>query len=426
MVEAQAHPSVDRSKAGYEPIFIGRQPIFDREREIRAYELLFRRSLRENRALVEDANEATARVIVDGYSIAAAALPPDRKVFINFPQQLLLDMAPLALPKDGCVVEILEDVEPTPSLLRACRNLKQAGYSLALDDYVGQPELEPLLELADIVKVDVAGREPKDIIKLTMRLRREERRFLAEKVENRKMFEMCYALGYDMFQGYYFSRPEIVSGRKILIGDSARFRLLSELADESYDVKRIASVISHDTGLSHRLLRYLNTAQFSFGKKVNTIAQAVTLMGVQPLKQWLMALMLSDINRRGRAEELTYQSVQRARFLELLHECLKQPELSGETMFLLGLFSNLDALLGQPMEEVVSLLPLSEIVNAALRGMPCDALSWIELARAMEVGAWEDVRGVLDMHSLSHKEAALCHAKAAAWAHTVLKEAWSR
>lgn len=344
-----------------------------------------------------------------------------RKVLINFPAGLIARDVALALPKTICVVEILETVKPEPDILQALARLKEAGYTLALDDYVGEPGYEPLIELADIVKVELLGMAPPEIIKLSQRLKKHGKRLLAEKVEDAQVFSLCKSLGYDYFQGYFFSKPEIVPGRKLSSAQLAKMQLMQELASPDYEVKRLAKIIATDLSLSYRLLRFINSVAFSLSQKVTSIAQAVTILGHQSLRQWVMVVLLSDMNQDARSGELSHLSVQRGRFLEQLATAMPAPPHAGDSMFMLGLFSKLDALLGQPMEEVASALPLDQGLKQALVDPDSSEHIWIELVEAVELGRWDTVQSVLDRYKVPAEEAATAYTQAGQWAAQLLR-----
>lgn len=404
----------------YEPIFVARQPIFDTGMDIWGYELLFRHSGQAGTAQILDPDQATAKVIADGLALALDGLPPGKRLLINFPANLILKEAALALPKDVCVIEILETVDPTPEILDACKKLKAEGYTLALDDFVGQPGYEELIKLTDIVKVEILGQETKDVIKTSQMLRKLGVELLAEKVEDKAQHQLTKTLGYLYFQGYYFSKPVIVPGRKISSSVMARVRILQELSKEDFEVKAISKIFNSDLSLSYRLLQYLNSAAFSLPSKITSISQAVTILGSRQLRQWLMVVMLSDMDPSPKAAELTFASVQRGRFLELLTASMARPDYPPDTMFMLGLFSRLDALLGQPMAEVVKPMPLSDEIKDALLGVENKASARLHLLDALDRGDWEAVDAMVDELGLDHEKAAVAHARSSAWAQGLL------
>lgn len=407
----------------YEPIFVARQPVFDREQDIFAYELLFRHSAAAQTANINDADTATSKVIADGFGMALGAMTEPKRMLVNFPEQLLLTEAALALPKDLCIIEILENVRPLPEVIAACKALKEAGYLLALDDFIGQPGVEEFLSLADIIKVDILGMTTPEIIKVAQGLRRYKAAMLAEKVEDDQIYRLARTLGFKYFQGYFFSRPEIMEGRKLPTGVAAKVQLLRSLTDPEYQISEVARIITRDTGLSYRMLKYLNSAAFYLRHEVTSISQAVVILGQKPLKQWLMAVVLSDMASTPRTEELAYQSLQRARFLELLAAAMPKPPLTVDGMFLLGLFSRLDALLGMNMEQVSDELPLDSRLVAALCGEQNEARQALDLVESLENGRWKRVGMDLQTFAVPAETSAIKYCEASSWAKEILGSA---
>lgn len=406
----------------YEPIFVGRQPIFDRSEKIWGFELLFRHSDSRNVAVVGDQDLATAKVIADGFTLAASGGRRNMRYLINFPQNLILNETPLALPMDMCVVEILESVIPDARLMTAVERLKMAGYIVAVDDFVGQDELKPLLHLADIVKIDVLNMKPIQVVRLAESFRDYKCDLLAEKVETKQMYDLTMSQGFKYFQGYYFSKPQIVEGRKVSSPKLSKIQLLSELSRDDFDMRRVVELFSGDLSLSYRLLKYINSALFSIPNKVDSIKQAVTLLGTRPLKQWLMVVMLSDLNPSPRATELTAQSVRRGRFLELLSKTVFNPPAQSESMFMLGLFSKLDALLDQQMSDILAEVPIDESLKSALLGEDTRLRPWIELCDSIDSGDWTKVTGIIQRIGASPQKTAKTNSQALIWAEQLLGE----
>jgi len=409
-------PSNVRSDASCEPIYIARQAIFDASGHIWGYELLFRHSGESTSAYIADPDVATAKVIADGFALAMRAGDIGRHALINFPANLLLRDAAFALPSQHCVIEILETVPPTPEILEACHRLKENGYRLALDDFIGQPGYEALIDLADIVKVDLLALEAGTLQSLARRLQQSGCRLLAEKVEDQRMFDLTKSLGFDFFQGYYFSRPQLIKGKKIPAGQMAKIRLLQELSKPEFEFAKVAAIIRQDQGLCFRLLNYINSAYFSLRSKVNAVTQALTLMGLVHVKQWLQAVLLAEFDQSPRGSELTRRSLHRARYLELLVQGMTRPPFSADIVFLLGLFSLLDALLNQPMDEIINPLPLDDMFKDALLGQYNPAREWVDHALAAETGAWDAAEAFLRYHNLPLAQSAVKHVRAGQWA----------
>ncbi|MGE4292429.1 MAG: EAL and HDOD domain-containing protein [Desulfovibrio sp.] len=400
----------------YEDVFVARQPIFSRKRQIIGYELLFRGSGTVGRAVFPDEDVASSKVLVDGMSLAASNLTDDKRFFINFTRSMLLNDTALTLPPERCVIESLEQVPPEREVLEACKKLRAQGYTLALDDYAGQPKRDAFLGIADIVKVDVLELDRALWGQILDRLKDFGARALAEKVETWQDFELLLSLGYDLFQGFFFSKPEMLPGRKLTSGMLAKVRLLKILGDPQADPEEILEVISSDPGLTLRLLKFINSAAFGFRSQITSIRHAVTLLGLQPLRRWAMIVVISDMDGSYKGEELTYISLQRARFLECLAEAAENPPLTSGGLFLLGLLSRVDAMLGLPMGEILGDLVLAEDLTLALQGRPCPAKNWLEIIEAMEFGNWRGASDAVKGLGLTGSAAAHCHLAASSWA----------
>lgn len=312
------------------------------------------------------------------------------KALINFPRNILVGRAPYVLPAERCVVEILETVLPEDEVMEACRELKSHGYTLALDDFVGEPGFEPLCEIADIVKVDILGKSPTEVMAIVKGLRRYKARLLAEKVENIDMFNVCRKLGFELFQGYFFSKPEIVPGRKLSASQTTKIKLLKELNESEAELSRLVEIIQTDLSLSYRLLKYINSARFSLRGKIESIQRAVNMLGRQNLRQWLQVVILSDINSTDKGQELVRISVLRGRFLQLLAAVHPAP-FHPDSMFVLGFFSVLDAILDQHMDQVLDDISLDPEIKAALINPHGPNSAWLELLAQLDRGRWSDL-----------------------------------
>jgi EAL and modified HD-GYP domain-containing signal transduction protein len=348
-------------------VFLGRQPIFDRRRQVFGYELLHRSSAGHNAFDHSDGNAASRQVINNSLNVMAwRDLVGDRRGFINFTRQLLLEGTYAVLPADRSVVELLEDTGVDEPVLAACRNLKQAGYMLALDDFVFKPECRPLLELADMLKIDFMASDEQQRAWHAQRFGGGRLMLLAEKVETPADFEQALKLGYSHFQGYFFCKPEIVEGRDVPADKRNYLRFLQEVNRPEMDLDRLEDVIKHEVSLSAKLLRYLNSAAVGLRYKLTSIKQALVLLGQGPLRKWASLVATSALGE-DKAPELLVTCLARARFCELL---AAEAGLAGRELdlFLMGLFSALDALMDQPLEMLISQIPVPEDVSSALLG----------------------------------------------------------
>jgi EAL and modified HD-GYP domain-containing signal transduction protein len=403
----------------FESLFIARQPVFTPEESVWGYELLFRSSL-DNVAVIEDESQATASVIADGLTLASEGMDSKARILINFPQKLLVDDAGFALPKDRCVVEILENVHPDKKTLAAARRLKDAGYTLAVDDFFGQDELRPFLELADIVKMDILalGSDPARIEKGIEGLPSEVT-LLAEKVEDNESFKILRDMGFSLFQGFFFSRPKIISGRKLTAAETTKLQILSELAKPDFEPARLAAILQSDPSLTYRLFRYVNSVGFGLAQKITSVKRALDMMGMIQSKQWLRSVILADLNPSPKAAELAYMAVHRAKFMESACSSSNRAVCEPDNLFMTGLFSLLDAMLGMSMHEILKSLPLDESVVEALDGNG-DLYDLLRLAASYERGQWGETAQRLKRLSLDSFQAELLYIQSRSWAQKTL------
>jgi len=404
----------------FEPIFIARQPVFTADEQLWAHELLFRSSGTATSAVFSDTDQATSRVIADGFTLVQSGPHMGKRVLINFPRNLILEEAAFALPPELAIIEILETVKPEPPILKALENLKSSGYTLALDDYVGKPGAEPLLDLVDIVKVDILGVDRLDLARIVSDLQKRNVKLLAEKVEDLETFDQTKRLGFQLFQGFFFSKPVIVPGRKLNPNQSTRLRLLKELAREDFEVKDLAEIIRADLPLSYRLFRYINSASFGFRTKINSVNHAISLIGQRQLKKWLWVVFMSDLSSSPMTGELAFMSAHRGRFLELMTDVMGTKPMNSDAMFLLGLFSLLDAILGLPMNELVADLPIGDDIKVALCKGKNPNRVWLELVKSFERAQWKRAEFIMQRLSLNHNKIAGFYSDALSWTNEIL------
>lgn len=375
----------------YDKFFVARQPVFTAEMQLWGYELLFRHGENSQEAVFVDGDQATTQIIADGYNLAVRGLRQGARVLVNFPRSVLVGGAPYLLPSEQCVVEILETVMPEPDVLSACRELTKRGYTLALDDFEGGPGLEALCEMVDIIKVDILGKTPAEVMAIVRGVTKYNAKLLAEKVENYDIFKVCRNIGFTYFQGFFFNRPEVIPGRKLSTSQINKIKLLKELSAPDVDSSRLVEIIQTDLSISYRLLKYINSAFFGLQIKVTSIPRAVSMLGCRNLRQWLQVVILSDVNTEDKAHELVRISVQRGRFLQILAEKHPTP-FDRDSMFLLGFFSLLDAILDQSMDKVLDEIPLDPGIKAALTDADDPGAVWISLLEEIDRCNWDRLR----------------------------------
>jgi len=374
-----------------EEAFIGRQAILDQQKKVYAYEILFRSGLKNAFDPNLDGNVATQSVMVNAMlDFGMNKLVSDKRAFINFTEQNLLNRAPKLLPSENVVVEILETVQPTPEILQVVQELKEAGYKIALDDFVLMPGYEPLINMADIIKVDFRITTDPEERKNLREILPKHVRLLAEKIETEEEFQQALDFGYVLFQGYFFCKPAVLHQKRLTSNALSKMRLLREINRQNIDFSSITGVISSDTNLVHKLLTYINSAGVGLNNHVSNLKQATVLLGASGVRRWVTLVSLQTFSE-DKPPELFTLSLLRAKFCEIIAGELKRPGLTSDTAFLLGMFSLLDVLLSLPMDDVLKEVSLSDELSDALRGKDNDLRRLLDLVVAYEKGDWETV-----------------------------------
>ncbi len=398
---------------------VAKQPIFDLSDRVRAFELLFRDPFMRPGLGGKSAHAATSTVIADGFELMRPSLLPGQRFFINFTQELLEAELADVLPPDICVIEVLEEVPPTDSVIKGIMNLRRQGYLIALDDYVGQSDREKLMPVADIVKVEVMNKSKDDLQQMLRILRPHNVRLLAEKVEDFAMAKLCRELGFSLFQGFFFSRAEVVKGKKLSPSQITKARLLSFSVKREYDVEEMADIIKADVYLSYRLLKYVNSVYFGLTMEVRSVKHAIVILGIHKLRQWLWVTTLAEMDSAPMSQELVQISALRGKFLELLS--IKSGKKGSVTwnmsssLFLVGLFSLLDSMLKVPMQDVLADLPMEEDVLDALGDSSGPYGPWLLLVKSYERGDWDGAVSLTVSLGISIEVLAESYAEAARW-----------
>jgi len=389
-----------------------RQPIFDSQQRVFAYELLFRSSL-DNFFAFPDGDQATSRVMDSVLSLGLDHLLGGRAAFINFTRQALLKDLATLFPTDGLTVEVLESVEPDEEVLAACRRLKEMGYQLALDDIISVEVPNPLLSLSDIVKVDFILTSDYQKAEIPRKLRPRGVKLLAEKVETREEFDRAVAWGYEYFQGFFLCSPQIIAAREIPAFKLNQLQLLKVLHGRELDFDEIERVLSRDLSFSYRLLRYINSALFGLRSQVRSIRHALSLLGEIMIKRWVAMVVLAAI-ASDKPAELLRVALLRARFCELLSAPLAPHEQQGD-FFLLGLFSVIDACLNQPMEAVAADLPLAPEIKNGLLGADNLHGRLFRCVSAFERANWAALTTVANSLKLTAEFVSECYRQSVEW-----------
>jgi c-di-GMP-related signal transduction protein len=391
-------------------VYVGRQAILDVNKQVVAYELLFRNNNINKFISIENSNP-TLDVIKNSFSVIGLdKITEGKKAFINFDEALLKSGIIETFPKDRIVVEILETVTPDDTIIECCKNLKENGYIIALDDFEYNSKFDELMNYIDIIKVDfilTKGKERKEIIE---RIKNKNIKFLAEKVETEEEYKEALGYGYSYFQGYFFCKPVIVSGKDIFVYKYTYIKLIKELSQDIIDIENVENLIKSDVSLSYKLLKVVNSAHYGMKREITSIRNAIMIIGINKLKRWIFIIELGSMNKNN-MEELIKMSLIRGCFGELI---VKEIDCGVEVfeIFLTGLFSLIDALTNQPLGEILNELPVSKNVKDALLGKENMLGKLLELIIKYEKGIWEEVNIIVEKIGLDKEFVKNCYLKA--------------
>jgi len=373
--------------ARYGDVFVGRQPILGPNMKTVGYEVLYR-NCELGQAVFTDEDMATATVLLNTYlDIGLEHVVGSHLAFLNIPKQFLLEHHCEALPKDRVVLEILENVEPTPQVLEALTSLAQQGYTIALDDFEYHDRFRPFLEIADIVKIDVLGKSEEQLEQEVAVLRDYRVRLLAEKVEYREVYGTCRKLGFYYFQGYFFFRPDIVRGREIPANRIALLELMGKIQDPHIPFKTLVEHIRNDLSLSYKVLRYVNSAYVGIPNRIDSIDHAAHMVGIDRIRTWATLIIMAS--GTDQPPEILVISLVRAKMCERLGKHLKTT--TPEKFFTVGLLSVLEALYESPMEDIINKLPLPEDIMEALINETGEMGLVLSCVKAYENGEWMEL-----------------------------------
>ena len=398
---------------------LARQPIFDKNGVINAYELLFRPIDRPYQGYCDIANPhvASASVMLDGFNLVRPTLGEGQRVFINFTEEMLEAEIPLLLPPETCVLEIAETARPSHGLLTSVAHLRRLGYACALDNYTGQLELQPFLPAVDIVKINALGMSTRKLFEVASGLRNQVT-LLASKVEDPVVETFCREFGFSLFQGNLYSGVEIVEGTNIHPAELTKNRLLAYVTKEDASLAELTEFVSADIHLTFKLLNFVNSVYFDSDFTVKTVAHAIMLLGRFKLKKWLFVTTLADLNSVPMPRTVACLSAQRARFLALLGEKslqLSADHSSVQQLFILGLFSMLESEIRIFFEGVTKTVGLDDAVIRAYRFEDGPLTPWLALLLAHERHDEAALGGLAQSLNLTRADIEEAHTKATAW-----------
>lgn len=403
-------------------VYLGRLPILDSKQNLVAYELLFRTD-QHNAVTVTDNSAASANVIIDTYGqLGIENVIGKRRGFIKVDTELLMHDAICMLPKKHVVLEVLKSVEINDEIIQRCTFLKQKGYQLALSNVVQlDNRYDCIMPLINVVKINITALNHNDLINLIKKLKHWPVLFLAEKVESQEMAKKCIALNFQMLQGFYFAKPEIISGKRIDPSKLALLKLLLLVVKDS-DVSEIENELKYQPGLSYNLLRMVNSAASGMPSTINSIKRAIMILGRKQLQRWVQILLYAAKQKGGNASDALMQTATlRGKLLEFIAIADRPHDKNHQDRaFMVGTLSLLDTLLGIEMSELVSSLSIQKDMSEALLNRRGYLGRQLELIEAHEKGEFEKVSAMLaDLGFLSISEFTKMELEAAAWANRI-------
>jgi EAL and modified HD-GYP domain-containing signal transduction protein len=405
MIDLQSPSAVTR--------FVGRQPIVDEKGQLFGYELLSRPKPAD---VPPSDPEAATREIVDYWSMLLTNRS-EGFAFVNCTRASLVDGTVTLLPSSNTVLEILENIEPDPELVAACRALRKLGYRLALDDFSPLPSLAPLIEIADFIKVDFLASDAKTRSAIYSMARGNRIRFLAEKIETREERAIALSEGCSLFQGYFFSRPVTIAAPTLPQNHQVYLRLLAALHRHPADLGEIEHLVMSDASLTYRVLRLANSALYGLNRDVSSVRGALLMVGDDTVRR-MVSIAIASALTGNRSTPLLSMALVRARFCELL-----APHIGAEPdeLYLLGLLSLLDVLLETPIERILQAIPIGPELKSALAGKPRGRLCPLQLIRCLESCDWTECEAIVRTAGLSEDAVSALYLEAVRWASATLQ-----
>lgn len=397
--------------------YVARQPIFDLKKKISGYELLFRDQTAKYNPDI-DGDVATSTVLSNSYfSIGMDSIVGSKRSFINFTENLLVKRFPQLLPKESTVIEILENVNPTAELVASCQEMARQGYRFALDDFIYTPELQPLIDLAHIIKFDFQLSSMEEIQSYLKNLpHRDDLILLAEKIENHDEFKQAVDMGFNLFQGFFFCKPELITGKEIPSSQLTLLQIMAEVNLPDFEINKLETLIAPDVSLSYKLLRYINSAFFAKAQRISSLQQALVYMGEAEIRRFVSLIAMSNL-AKGKPGELIRLACIRGKFCELIWGVVKKP-VTPQELFTMGIFSLIDAILDQPMAKVMKELPLAEDIKTALVERKGRLAGYLFLAETYEKGQWPQMAKICNVMNIPEQKLPQLYLEACEWSNT--------
>lgn len=397
-------------------VHVARQPIFDKHMKVYAYELLYRSDKGVNDT--RDGSRKTGEVVFNTLvTLGLDTMLNGRKAFINFTKETIHENLPQMFSTEVLVVEILEDVVPDEMFIEQCKSLKGNGYVLALDDFDTTYQYDSVIELVDIIKVDFMANTLEQRKQIVDKYKNYNVKLLAEKVETRDEFEEAIEMGYDYFQGFFFSKPVLVSGNDFKVFNNTYIMLLSELNKDEPNYSKLEDVVMKDFSITMKLLKLVNSAAYYSRNRITSIRHALTILGFKELKKWFSLLMIRDAGS-SQPKELIRMSLIRAKMFELLLKRTPLKKKSSEG-FLIGMLSLADVILDRKMAEVISDIPLDQEIEDALFREEGILTEFIQVIEMYEQGNWDDIKEIIIKYNIQFVDVSNDYLAAIDWVNVI-------
>jgi EAL and modified HD-GYP domain-containing signal transduction protein len=397
-------------------VSIGRRPVFDHGGRLWGYDLFCIGSRGVLHGAFPDASDAAISIVSSAYLCLQQILQGGKKIIVDFTEKSVLDKLPYALPPVFSAIQVGEDIGRQPETIEVLNRLKIDGYPIAIRGFSGNADYEPLYKLANIIGIETRGKEIEKLQADMAKARQYNALLLAAEVQDRELYEICRDLKFLLFSGPFFKHPDKVTVRKLSSNEILRFKILRTVETEDPEIRQIAKAIQSDATISFRLLAFLNSAAFAFHKRIESIHQAVSLLGWYNVKNWLQVILLTDMGQSKEAKELVLLSAQRGMFMECIARDHNFWGFNPESLHLLGLFSLMDALIGIPMAEIVGHLPIDNKLKAALcRESNNEYVPLLQLAQYLEEAGWADAEAMIQQLNLDRSKVMSAFQKSINW-----------
>lgn len=390
--------------------FVARQPVFTADEKVFGYELLFRDGV-EDYFREKDADAASRKTLDSSLQMGLQNLCEGKRAFVNCSREVLLKDYITLLPSPLTVVEVLESVPPDDLVKAALERLKRAGYMIALDDFTFDDPRTPLVDFADILKVDMQQTTPEQRATLVQRYGPWRCRMLIEKVETREQFTESQKAGFIYFQGFFFRKPELMKAKEVPENRINYLRLLQAISKPEIEVRELEELIKHEASICYRLLRYLNSAAMGVRNEVHSIRHAITMLGEREVRRWIRLIATLTVGE-SKPSELVNTAMTRARFCELMADRVPHGE---SDLFLMGLLSMIDAILEMPMVSILENVPVDHETKAVLLGGASKLRPIYQLMLARECGDWQGAAVQSEALGLNESDVAATYWQAMQW-----------